>query len=166
MLQIGFDDLDMYHIAKLVHFPCIGTTDDILSFIKYVIVIISDKYLRSDNCMYELLEIKKNGNVYSRIFPIVLSDANFYDDINRIDYLNYWSQKRKDLNEKISTMEDNMGTSNVIKKLDLLDDIRRFFDDIAATLSNMNALTPEQHMQNDFSSLINALEQKVKQDSK
>ena len=63
-------------------------------------------------------------------------------------------------------MEDNMGTSNVIKKLDLFDDIRRFFDEIAATLSNMNALTPEQHMQNDFSSLINALEQKVKQDSK
>ena len=150
----------------------LGYTGDIRTFMdtigkgKYVIVIISDKYLRSDICMYELLEIKKNGNVYSRIVPIVLSDANFYDDINRIDYLNYWSQKRKDLNEKISTMEDNMGTSNVIKKLDLLDDIRRFFDDIAATLSNMNALTPEQHMQNDFSSLINALEQKVKQDSK
>ncbi len=150
----------------------LGYTGDIKTFMdsigkgKYVIVIISDKYLKSENCMYELLEIKKNGDVYSRIFPIVLSDANFYDDINRIDYLNYWSQKRKELNEKISTMEDNMGTSNVIKKLDLFDDIRRFFDEIAATLSNMNALTPEQHMQNDFSSIINALEQKVKLDSK
>ena len=133
---------------------------------KYVIVIISDKYLKSENCMYELLEITKNGDVYSRIFPVVLNDANFYDDINRIDYLNYWSLKRKELNEKISSMQDNMGTSNVIKKLDLFDDIRRFFDEIAATLSNMNALTPEQHMQNDFSSIINALEQKVKLDSK
>ena len=48
-----------------------------------VVVIISDKYLKSPNCMYELVEIAKNKDIYSRIFPIVLGDADIYNPVNR-----------------------------------------------------------------------------------
>jgi TIR domain/SIR2-like domain len=148
----------------------LGYTGDIKGFMStigkgdYVIVIISDKYLRSENCMFELLEINKNGDFAGRIFPIVLSDANIYDDIVRIDYLNYWTKKIKDLNEKVSTMEDKMGTNNIITKLNLFGDIRRFFDEITGTLSYMNALTPEMHKESDFSAIVDAIEKKLKQD--
>ena len=40
-----------------------------------VVVIICDKYLKSENCMFELLEIAKNGDIYDRIFPIVLASC-------------------------------------------------------------------------------------------
>lgn len=59
-----------------------------------VVVVISDKYLKSPNCMYELVQIAKHGRFYDRIFPIVLSDAGIYDPIQRIQYIKYWEGKR------------------------------------------------------------------------
>ena len=40
-----------------------------------VIAVISDKYLRSPNCMFELVEIAAGKGFHDRIFPIVLSSA-------------------------------------------------------------------------------------------
>src|ERR1700752_70864 len=37
-----------------------------------VIVVISDKYLRSKNCMFELVEVAENKQFLDRVFPIVL----------------------------------------------------------------------------------------------
>jgi len=41
-----------------------------------VIVVISDKYLRSPNCMFELVEVAENKQFYDRVFPIVLANGN------------------------------------------------------------------------------------------
>jgi hypothetical protein len=48
-----------------------------------VIVVISDKYLRSPNCMFELVEIAEGKQFHDRIFPIVLNDADIYDPVKR-----------------------------------------------------------------------------------
>ena len=40
-----------------------------------IVVVISDKYLTSDNTMFELVEIAKNKDVHERIFPVILEDA-------------------------------------------------------------------------------------------
>jgi internalin A len=40
-----------------------------------IVVVISDKYLKSKNCMFELMEIFRNGQLHDRIFPIILPDA-------------------------------------------------------------------------------------------
>jgi hypothetical protein len=45
---------------------------------KCVIIIINEKYLKSQNCMFELLEIAKHHTFVDRIFPIVLDDARIY----------------------------------------------------------------------------------------
>ena len=54
---------------------------------KAIIVVISEKYLKSQNCMFELVQIADNGQFYERIFPIVMSDANIYDPIQCIEYV-------------------------------------------------------------------------------
>lgn len=43
---------------------------------KGVIVVISEKYLKSENCMFELVQISKHQQFADRIFPIVLNNAN------------------------------------------------------------------------------------------
>ena len=62
-----------------------------------VIVVISDKYLRSPNCMFELVEIAEGKQFHDRVFPIVLSDANIYDPVKRLDYVRHWEVKREEL---------------------------------------------------------------------
>ncbi len=54
-----------------------------------VVTVISDKYLKSPYCMFELLEIYRNQNFGERIYPIVLEDAKIFDPIanNGEDYM-------------------------------------------------------------------------------
>ncbi|MEO6718902.1 MAG: toll/interleukin-1 receptor domain-containing protein [Ferruginibacter sp.] len=132
---------------------------------KYVIVILSNKYLTSENCMFEMLELHKNGDVYNRIFPIVLKDAKIYNEIDRIDYINYWDQAIEDLKAKHKTIINPVGTGQVIEKINQYNDIRRIIDEITGMLRNMNTLTPEMHEGNDFSILLNALDEKIASDT-
>jgi internalin A len=37
-----------------------------------VVLVVSDKYLMSSNCMFELVEVAKNKDIQDRIFPVVL----------------------------------------------------------------------------------------------
>ena len=64
---------------------------------KFVIVVISDKYLKSANCMFELIEVSKNGQFYQRILPILLQDAQIYDPVKRLTYIQYWENKINEL---------------------------------------------------------------------
>lgn len=124
---------------------------------KYVVVIISDKYLKSENCMYEMLEIKNNGEAYNRIFPVVLSNANIYDEIDRIDYLNYWDDKLNALKKKVETLRDPVGKVRVYKKMNQYADINRIIDEITDMLRNMNTLTPDMHKDSNFQPMIDAI---------
>lgn len=57
-----------------------------------VIVVVSDKYLRSPNCMFELVEIAENKQFHDRIFPVVLADADIYDPVKRLGYVKHWGE--------------------------------------------------------------------------
>ena len=68
---------------------------------RFVVTVISDKYLKSQYCMYELLELKRNLNFSERIFPIVLPDAAIYDPVDRAGYIQFWEQRKAELNERM-----------------------------------------------------------------
>lgn len=120
---------------------------------KCVVVVISEKYLKSENCMFELLEIAKTPGLRERIFPIVLSDANIYKATGRVKYVRYWEDQIQELDEALKTVRgDNL--TKLQEDLNLYSEIRRLFDDITNTLRDMNALTPDQHEESGFEELI------------
>lgn len=120
---------------------------------KCVVVVISEKYLKSENCMFELVEVAKARRLRERIFPIVLADANVYKATGRICYVRHWEDEIKELDEALKTVRgDNL--TNLQEDLNLYTEIRRLFDGIAETLRDMNALTPGQHEGSGFEQLI------------
>jgi len=123
-----------------------------------IIVVISDKYLKSENCMFEMLEIHKNKDTWNRIFPVVMPDAKIYDEIERIDYLNYWDLKVEELKAKIKTIVNPVGTVAVIEKINQYNDIRRIIDEIMDMLRNMNTLTPQMHTDSGYNILISEID--------
>jgi hypothetical protein len=133
---------------------------------KCVIVVISDKYLKSENCMFEMLALQKKAEVYNRIFPIVLNDAAIYDELARMNYFSYWSGKVKELNEAYNLLPDKTGTNGILDKINLYSDIRRIIDQITALLAEMNTLTPDMHQATDFSDLTDAVEKQILNDQK
>ncbi len=122
-----------------------------------VIAVISDKYLKSPNCMFELAEVAANGEFYDRIFPIVLSDAQIYDPLSRLEYIEHWETKLEKLDTAMKKVaQDNL--QGIREDMDLYRRIRTTIAQLTDTLKNMNTLTPDLHSESDFAELIAALE--------
>lgn len=123
---------------------------------KAVIVVVSEKYLKSENCMFEMVEIAKAQSLRERIFPIVLPDANIYKATGRVGYLQHWESEIGLLDGALKTVRaDNL--TKLHEDLDLYSEIRRLFDGIADTLRDMNALTPDAHEGSGFDEMISRI---------
>lgn len=107
-----------------------------ISNMDYTILLISDAYLKSENCMYEVLEVMRERKYQDKIFPAVIS-TNIYSAIERARYVKYWKEKVDELRKELQTLEPHeMGTLvNESKKLeDIKNNIATFLD----TISDMN----------------------------
>jgi hypothetical protein len=127
-----------------------------------VVVVISDKYLRSPNCMFELVEIAEGKQFHDRIFPVVLNDANIYDPVKRIEYVKFWEVKRAELADAMRTL-DPANLQGIREDMDLYDRIRDRISGLTSILKDMNTLTPDMHRNSDFSELYSAIERRMKQ---
>lgn len=58
----------------------------------YAALIVSDSYLRSKNCMFEVTEMMKEREYVDRIFPAVV-ETSIYDPLVRAGYMSYWQQE-------------------------------------------------------------------------
>lgn len=101
----------------------------------YVILLISDAYLKSENCMYEVLETMRDRNFVDKIFPIVVS-KEIYNPVTRATYVKYWQDKYRELKEILEGIEvQNIGklgedlkrrqniACNIAEFLDIISDI-------------------------------------------
>ena len=127
-----------------------------------VIVVISDKYLKSSNCMFELVEIVGNKQFENRIFPIVLGDADIYKVRGKFQYIRHWEEQIKELKELLKEV-DPTNLQDIYEQLNLYDRIRDNISRLTSILSDMNALTPEMHSDSNFNQLYTAIEKRMKE---
>lgn len=123
---------------------------------KCVIVVISHEYLKSENCMYELVEIAKNGNIEKRIFPIVLADAKIYETLESIEYIKYWEKQIQDLNQAMKTVS-SANLERFHAAINLYTEIRQMLDNLLILLEDMNALTADIHLKSNFEALLQSI---------
>lgn len=126
-----------------------------------VIVVISDKYLRSKNCMYELVEIAENKDFANRIFPIVLSDAKIYDGTDRIQYISHWEKKEEELEAQMRGLKNLSNLQGVNEEINDYHRFRNEIDDLTTRLKNMNSLSPDILRESDFQQLYDALVERM-----
>lgn len=127
-----------------------------------IVVVISDKYLRSPNCMFELIEIAENRQFRDRVFPVVLSDAEIYDPIKRISYIQFWELKREELATALRSV-DPANLQGLREEIDLYDRIRDKVSGLTSILKDMNTLTPDMHRDSSFSQLYDAIEVRLRE---
>jgi len=127
---------------------------------KCVIAVISDKYLKSPNCMFELVEITKNGEFHNRIFPIVLADAQIYNPIQRIKYIKHWEDQIRELDEAMRGVS-SANLQGFREEIDLYTEIRNTIAELTNLLKDMNTLTPDIHSDSEFEELLQAIAQRL-----
>jgi len=123
-----------------------------------IVLIISDRYLRSEHCMYELVDAEDHRELRERIFPIVLRDAKIEKPVDRLSYVQFWDEKIDELNRAIKQVDVLTNITHITAHLEKYARFRASMDHLINILNDMHALTPEIHAAEGFSTLINAVE--------
>lgn len=83
---------------------------DIVTFMKsiryqdFAVLVISDAYLKSDNCLYEVMELMKEEHWDRKTMYVVENDARgIFDTSKQLDYIGEWEKRETELEEKIKS---------------------------------------------------------------
>ncbi|MGH1288374.1 toll/interleukin-1 receptor domain-containing protein [Bacillus toyonensis] len=131
----------------------------------FVISIISNNYLKSINCMYEISEVMRSRKYKDKMLLVILKDsdlqyidstkykitsdfgANVYSMQKRIEYTTYWENKEKEYEMLISQIVNDLNKIPYLQELkqikNIASNIGDFLTDISdwnnTDLSNLNA---------------------------
>lgn len=103
----------------------------------YAILIISDAYLKSVNCMYEITQLMKEPHYRDRIFPVVLENE-IYQLKKRIDYIVYWEEKYDEAKQEISRVKNLENTEQLSKELHQIREISYTIGEFLDIIKDMN----------------------------
>jgi hypothetical protein len=132
----------------------------------FVIVAISDKYLKSKFCMYELYEIFKNSGMNrdvfgKKLFPVRIEESLDLGNPDIVNgYVKYWKEQEQEWTKRVKEESDSITEEQArqfqfIKRLVI--DIRN----ILSCLSDINSLNLNTFKSNDFADIKAALKQSI-----
>ena len=88
-----------------------------------VVVIVSDGYLKSVACLYEIMQLLKDDNWISHsMFLVENSAKGIYKSIGQLEYVKYWENERQNLEKALEGMNPALITSQAedLKKIKLI----------------------------------------------
>ncbi|MDZ8029067.1 MAG: TIR domain-containing protein [Nostoc sp. DedQUE01] len=127
----------------------------------YVIVVISDKYLRSEYCMFEAVEIMRRKDYEQKVFPVVLQDANVYTKEGKSEYIKYWKQQSETLKQLIGYELSSNEDSAMYDVAEKLIEISQKIDEFMFFISDKLSIDPSQN----FDGFINQLTDAIRDDA-
>lgn len=104
----------------------------------YAILVISDNYLKSTNCMYEVLEVMKDEGYKDRIITVVLNNVCIYDNLGKAKYIKHWNEEYNKLFKEISGINDKESCTSLSEELKKVGDIMRNIGEFISIVSDMN----------------------------
>jgi tetratricopeptide (TPR) repeat protein len=157
-----FNDFQIIGIPIIKDNQEISYTDSIPNFMKrirscnYALLLISDNYLKSKNCLFEILELQKDENHWDKILPIVWKETKIYSAIDRLTYIKYWEQKTKELESAIENV-DPMYCGEIYKEIKLFKDIAYNIDSFLKKISECLHFTPEDIIEKNYEPIMRKL---------
>ena len=100
------DDLKILGFNVIRDTDVIEYSESIPGFMKrirkedYVLLLVSERYIKSLNCMKEMVELKKDDYRWDVLFPIVINNSDLFND-NRLKYLEYWENRIRQKDERL-----------------------------------------------------------------
>ena len=142
-----------------------------IRFHDYVLTVVSDSYLKSQACMYEVGEIVRDPAFKEKLLFVVLSDkekkyypkdfdglvaAKIYGSAkNRLKYSAYWQTQFEELNNVIDAIDDKTVTSSALEDLKQIERILKYdLNEFLDFLSEYNGKSFEQLYSKRFSDII------------
>lgn len=96
----------------------IGPWGSISEFMKQIrksdliVMVISDSYLRSTACLYEIMQLMKDENWISHsMFLVEDSAKSIYKPVGQLEYIKYWASEKEKLEEALKGMSHELVTA-------------------------------------------------------
>lgn len=156
----------------------IGYKDSISKFMQsivhhdYIIQIISDNYLKSRNCMYEMVEMLRDREYFDKLLYIVVSDgdskyysqkvgekvgAKVYDIFGQAEYINYWKDYENKIQIEIDKLNDSSVTKNLVDELQVVKKIESNIQEFMTQLRDRMGTDFGKQLENGFDDIIKFL---------
>lgn len=168
-IQLTRDERDLKFKESIKEFmQSIGRHD-------HVIMLISDSYLKSSNCMYEVMEVMRDRQYKDRILFVLLRDedkkyykdyenrmkndekfmqlkigTNIYNPLGRIEYVKYWEVKQEELENEIKKIKDDINKIQYLQELKRIRSILENISDFMDLLSDLKGETLDSLIESDF----------------
>lgn len=135
----------------------------------YVITLISDNYLKSRNCMYEMLEVVKDSNFSEKLLFIVLENddvkyyknaptesigADVYSASGQAKYSKYWSSVDKKLDMEIEEIGNPMYAIAQIKEKRIVQKILLDLPEFLEFIRDNKGISLSEHIERSFEDMI------------
>jgi len=151
--NVIYDAKDLPYKGKISSFMSrLGKAD-------FIVLILGDKYLKSEFCMEEVLHIFDNSKFHERVFPVVLESANLFDTNKLPEYVNYWANKTKEVEEAMKEIASpRYAGTNLQKKLEKYDKIGSIISKFRLEIGDMNVIKADLHGNVDFNVLFDSIQ--------
>ncbi len=140
----------------------------------FVLCLVSDNYLKSFACMYEVGEIISDPNFKDKILFVILDEsareyyldkardfvaADIYEnEEKRLKYIHYWKEKYNALNQEINSIKDNEATMRAVQSLKEIGRIyRNDIQEFLAYLAQHNGKSFQTLYDEKFATLVNIM---------
>ncbi len=138
----------------------------------FVIMIISDHYLKSGNCMFEVLEVIKDSQFQKKLAFIVLTDEDiqYYQEQNipsigakvyslegQTEYSLYWAKVEKELQDQIEALGDPTRAIHQIKEKRIVQRILLDLLEFMEFIKDAKGLPLSEHIDSGFKNILKFL---------
>lgn len=138
----------------------------------FVITIISDQYLKSRNCMYEIVETMRDRNFIDKLFYVVIfeDDVKFYNNLTntqvaadiysltgQVKYLKHWQSVEGELRELISELGDPLLISNYAEELKIITKIKMEIQEFMNILRDRKGISFGDMLKSEFVDIVSCI---------
>lgn len=122
----------------------------------FAIILLSEEYLKSINCMYEALEILKEQNHKEKILPIFINELKIFTASDRIKFIKHWQNQKDSLTKELEGIDV---TSSIESYSDLkqIEIIYSSIDSFLKGIGDLKASTLKELKKENYKSIINYL---------
>ena len=124
----------------------------------YAIIVLSDSFLKSPNCLFEIIELMRDDDYSEKMIPIVLTSdkINLFSPKAKIYYKNYWIDEYEKLEEKTKRFspEEFEGT---VADFKLFRDIRNNIGGFLSEIQYKKSISLQSLINSNYKSLLNKI---------
>lgn len=133
--------------------------DDIKAFMgmvrstDYSIILLSESYLKSTNCMFEVMELMKEINFIEKVLPIMIDDTKIFKPADQINIIKYWKNEKYLLEDQTKNL-DIISSLNIFNQLKIVNQIYTSIDEFIKQITLLKLMNLDELKSEYYKSLL------------